>query len=82
MKFLRKFNEGASSRLSEIGDRNSQIYNYIKVHNSNNELLQDFKVGLNRLSEEYPYYKLKFTDYVNSIFIEIFKNKEEEEYPF
>jgi hypothetical protein len=71
-----------TSQAKPIENKKSSIYNYITGHNSNNELLQDFQVGLNRLSEEYPDYKLQFTDYGNSIFIEIFKNKEEEQYPF
>lgn len=71
-----------TSQSKQIENKNSPIYNYIKSHNSNNELLQDFQVGLNRLVEEYPDYKLQFRNYDSSIFIEIFKNKEEEQYPF
>ena len=71
-----------TSQSKKIENTNSPIYNYIKSHNSNNELLQDFLVCLNRLRGEYPDYKLQFKDYDSSIFIEIFKNKEEEQYPF
>lgn len=71
-----------TSQAKPIENKNSSIYNYIKVHNSNNELLQEVEVSLNRLSDKYPDYKLQFTDYGTSIFMEIFKNKEEEQYPF
>jgi hypothetical protein len=71
-----------TSQSKPIENINSPIYNYIKGHNSNNELLQELQVSLNRLSDKYPDYKLQFTDYGTSIFMEIFKNKEEEQYPF
>lgn len=71
-----------TSQVKQIENLNSPIHNYINSHNSNNELLQDFKVGLDRLSDKYPDYKLQFRDYGTSIFMEIFKNKEEENYPF
>lgn len=71
-----------TSQAKQIENTNSPIYNYIKGHNNNNELLQELQVSLNRLSDKYPDYKLQFTDYGTSIFMEIFKNKEEEQYPF
>jgi hypothetical protein len=72
-----------TDRANPIGNKKSSIYNYIIGHNSNNELLQELEVSLNRLSDKYPDYRLKFHDYDNSIFIEIFNsNKEEEQYPF
>ena len=71
-----------TSQSKPIGDENSPIYNHIENHNTNNELLQDLKVSLDRLSDKYPDYKLQFTDYGTSIFIEIFKNEEEKRYPF
>lgn len=72
-----------TSQAKPIENPNSPIHNYIKGHNSNNELLQEVEVSLNRLSDKYPDYKLQFTDYGTSIFMEIFKNyKEEEQYPF
>ena len=46
-----------TSQAKPIENKKSSIYNYITGHNSNNELLQDFQVGLNRLSEEYPDYE-------------------------
>ena len=60
-----------------IGDQNSSIYNHIENHNTNNELLQEVKVSLKRLSDKYPDYKLQFSEYRDYIFIEIFKNKKE-----
>ena len=72
----------STTKLKQIENPNSPIHNYINAHNINNELLQDFKVGLDRLSDKYPDYKLQFRDYGTSIFMEIFKNKEEEQYPF
>jgi hypothetical protein len=72
-----------TDRANPIGNKKSSIYNYIIGHNSNNELLQELEVSLNRLSDKYPDYRLKFHDYGNSIFIEIFNsNKKEEQYPF
>ena len=59
----------------------SKIFDYINGIKSNSELLQEVEVALNRLSEEYPDYKLQFNDFGTSIFIEIFSNKEEK-YPF
>jgi hypothetical protein len=71
-----------TNQAKPIKDKKSTIYNYIIGHNSNNELLKELEVSLNRLSDKYPDYKLQFTDYGNSIFMEIFENKEEEQYPF
>ena len=77
-----KEDSGITSQSKPIGDENSPIYNHIENHNTNNELLQDLKVSLDRLSDKYPDYKLKFSEYSTSIFIEIFKNEEEKRYPF
>ena len=71
-----------TDQAKSIENKKSPIYNYITGHNSNNELLQELQVSLNRLSDKYPDYKLQFHDYGHSIFMEIFKNKEEEKYPF
>jgi hypothetical protein len=72
-----------TDRANPIGNKKSSIYNYIIGHNSNNELLQELEVSINRLSDKYPDYRLQFHDYGNSIFIEIFNsNKKEEQYPF
>ena len=65
-----------------ISKEDSPIYNHIENHNTNNELLQDLKVSLDLLSYKYPDYKLQFSESNRTIFIEIFKNKEEKRYPF
>jgi hypothetical protein len=80
---IRKEDRRITNQDNSIGDKKSPIYNYINSHNQNNILLQDLEVGLKRLSDKYPDYNLKFTDYGTSIFIEIFNEKEKEEkYPF
>ena len=61
---------------------NSALYDYITNHNSNNEILKDLEVSLNRLKDEYPYYKLRSNNYDTSLFIEIFIENDGEEYPF
>jgi hypothetical protein len=71
-----------TSQAKTIEDKKSPIYNYIIGHNSNNELLKELEVSLNRLSDKYPDYKLQFNIFDTSIFIDIFSNKEEEQYPF
>jgi len=73
---------GSTSQNNPIGNKKSPIYNYINSHNQNNILLQDLEVGLKRLSDKYPDYNLKFTDYGTSIFIEIYAEVKEEKYPF
>jgi hypothetical protein len=71
-----------TNQVKSIKDKKSPIYNYIIGHNSNNELLKELEVSLDRLSEEYPDYKLQFNVFDSSIFIDIFSNKKEEQYPF
>ena len=73
LKIIPKIDTRTTSQAKTIENKKSSIYNYITGHNSNNELLQELEVSLNRLSEEYPDYKLQFHDYDTSIFIEIFK---------
>ena len=82
LKIIPKIDHRITNQAKTIENKKSPIYNYIIGHNSNNELLQELEVSINRLSEEYPDYKLQFHDYDTSIFIEIFSNKEEEKYPF
>jgi hypothetical protein len=61
----------------------SKIFDYINDIKSNSELLQEVEVALNRLSEEYPTYKVNFDVFAYSIHINIFADEEEkEEYPF
>jgi hypothetical protein len=62
---------------------NSKLLDYINDIKSNSELLQEVEVALNRLSEEYPNYKVNFDVFSNSIHINIFATEEKkEEYPF
>jgi len=70
-----------TSRSMKI--ENSKLLDYINDIKSNSELLQEVEVALNRLSEEYPTYKVNFDVYAYSIHINIFAGEEkEEQYPF
>ena len=61
----------------------SKLFDYIDGVKSNSELLQEVEVALNRLSEEYPTYKVNFDVFGYSIHINIFAGEEkEEQYPF
>ena len=82
LKIIPKIDHRITNHPILLKNKKSPIYNYIIGHNSNNELLQELEVSINRLSDKYPDYKLQFHDYDTSIFMEIFKNKEEEQYPF
>lgn len=76
-----KMDPRTTSQLKPLSE--SHIHLFIKEHNNNNELLQEAEVSFKRLSDKYPDYRIKFTDYGTSIFIEIFNsNKKEEQYPF
>ena len=71
----------SGSRAEEI--EKSKIFDYIIGVKSNSELLQEVEVALNRLSEEYPTYKVNFDVFAYSIHINIFAGEEkEEQYPF
>jgi hypothetical protein len=70
-----------TGRAEEI--ENSKLLDYINDIKSNSELLQEVEVALNRLSEEYPEYKVNFDVFGYSIHINIFAGEEkEEQYPF
>jgi hypothetical protein len=70
-----------TSRSMKI--ENSKLLDYINDIKSNSELLQEVEVALNRLSEEYPEYKVNFDVFGYSIHINIFAGEEkEEQYPF
>ena len=70
-----------TGRAEEI--EKSKIFDYINGIKSNSELLQEVEVALNRLSEEYPTYKVNFDVFGYSIHINIFAGEEkEEQYPF
>jgi hypothetical protein len=69
-----------TSRSMKI--ENSKLLDYINDIKSNSELLQEVEVALNRLSEEYPEYKVNFDVFGYSIHINIFAGEEEkEQYP-
>ena len=69
-----------TSRSMKI--QNSKLLDYINDIKSNSELLQEVEVALNRLSEEYPEYKVNFDVFGYSIHINIFAGEEEkEQYP-
>ena len=55
--------------------KNSKLIDYINDVKSNSELLQEVKVGLNRLSEEHPEYRVSFDVQEYSISIKIFGAK-------
>lgn len=68
---------------STVSIEKSKIFDYINGVKSNSELLQEVEVALNRLSEEYPTYKVNFDVFGYSIHINIFAGEEKkEEYPF
>lgn len=50
---------------------NSKIFNYINGVKSNSELLQEVELSLNRLSEQYPEYRVNFNVFAYSIHINI-----------
>jgi hypothetical protein len=50
----------------------SKLIDYINDVKSNTEILEEIEVGLMRLSEEYPEYKVGFDVYAYSIHINIF----------
>ena len=60
----------------------SKFIEYINDIKSNSELLQEVEVALNRLSEEYPEYKVNFDVFGYSIHVNIFAGEEKEQYPF
>lgn len=68
---------------STVSIEKSKIFDYINGIKSNSELLQEVEVALNRLSEEYPSYKVNFDVFGYSIHINIFAGEEKkEQYPF
>ena len=70
-----------TGRTEEI--EKSKIFDYINGVKSNSELLQEVEVALNRLSEEYPSYKVNFDVFGYSIHINIFAGEEKKkQYPF
>ena len=61
----------------------SKFIEYINDVKSNTELLQEVEVALNRLTDEYPEYRVSFDVFAYSIHINIFAGEEKkEQYPF
>ena len=60
---------------STVSIEKSKIFDYINGIKSNSELLQEVEVALNRLSEEYPSYRVNFDVFGYSIHINIFGAK-------
>jgi hypothetical protein len=70
-----------TGRTMKIED--SKLFDYINGVKSNSELLQEVEIALNRLSEEYPEYRVNFDVYAYSIHINVFGGEEKkEQYPF
>ena len=70
-----------TGRTMKIED--SKLFDYINGVKLNSELLQEVEVALNRLSEEYPEYRVNFDVFAYSIHINIFAGEEKkEQYPF
>jgi isocitrate dehydrogenase kinase/phosphatase len=59
------------SPATEFISRNNSLKRYIDTQNKNNDRLQDIKLSLERLADEYPNYKIS-VEHFTSIFIKIF----------
>ncbi len=80
---VKKSNPDTRDTSRSMKIENSKLLEYINDIKSNSELLQEVEVALNRLSEEYPEYKVNFDVFSYSIHINIFSGEEKkEEYPF
>ena len=66
-----------TGRTMKIED--SKLFDYINGVKSNSELLQEVEIALNRLSEEYPEYRVNFDVYDYSIEINVFGGEEKKE---
>ena len=56
---------------NSLVSKNNSLMNYIDTQNKNNDRLQDIKLSLERLADEYPNYKIS-VEHFTSIFIKIF----------
>ena len=54
-------------------DSNTSLGKHIDAYESNNNVYQEVKLALERLSEEYPNYKIKVDIYSSVISIKLFK---------
>ena len=57
---VKKSNPETRDTSHSMKIQNSKLLDYINDIKSNSELLQEVEVALNRLSEEYPEYKVNF----------------------
>jgi hypothetical protein len=69
---VKKSNPETRDTTRSMKIENSKLLDYINDVKSNSELLQEVEVALNRLSEEYPEYKVNFDVFGYSIHINIF----------
>ena len=60
----------------------SPLMTKIDDMNYNNEIMQEVKVALTRLSEEYPNYRINVNFFMSSFHINIFSGEEKKNYPF
>jgi hypothetical protein len=80
---VKKSNPETRDTSHSMNIQNSKLLDYINDIKSNSELLQEVEVALNRLSEEYPEYKVNFDVFSYSIHINIFAvDEKKEQYPF
>ncbi len=80
---VKKSNPDTRDTSRSMKIENSKLLEYINDIKYNSELLQEVEVALNRLSEEYPEYKVNFDVFSYSIHINIFSSEEKkEQYPF
>ena len=56
---------------NSLVSKNNSLMIYIDTQNKNNDRLQDIKLSLERLADEYPNYKIS-VEHFTSIFIKIF----------
>lgn len=62
---------GNMNSSSEFISRNTSLGRHIDAYESNNNVYQEVKLALERLSDEYPNYKIK-VEVFSSLFINIF----------
>ena len=68
---LKDIKSGMVNSSLEFISRNTSLGRYIDAYESNNNVYQEVKLALERLSDEYPDYKIKVEIFF-SIFINIF----------
>lgn len=68
---LKDIKSGTVNSSAEFISRNTSLGRHIDAYESNNNVYQEVKLALERLSDEYPNYKIK-VDIYSSLFINIF----------